>query len=311
MTGGRLTALTADDLDAAAALLEKRHARHRAYLPMLADIHARNVVEHAWIEASGSLAARDSDGQVRGYLLWHLRETETWGRFVWVDRADHASDDPEVTRDLYARAAQAWVDDGIVKHAIVVPAVAEDLHPWERLGFARMQVSALQQLLGDDRPPDPRVRPAGPDEIETAVRPFAAVIWEHQAASPTFTGLTTPTWDELRADWLETLAEDGIIHLVAEEDGQAVGHALVYPADDELGWPTCTARLAVVAVLPDHRGRGIGRALTEAALAAAHEAGHTHVETDWRITNLLASRTWPAMGFRPAFHRLWRVVGTG
>jgi hypothetical protein len=33
------------------------------------------------------------------------------------------------------------------------------------------------------------------------------------------------------------------------------------------------------------------------------------VATDWRVTNLLASRTWPRLGFAESFLRLHRLVG--
>ena len=53
---------------------------------------------------------------------------------------------------------------------------------------------------------------------------------------------------------------------------------------------------------------GIGVALTDASLAAAAEDGYTAMVTDWRVTNLLASRFWPTRGFRPAFYRLYRSI---
>jgi hypothetical protein len=40
----------------------------------------------------------------------------------------------------------------------------------------------------------------------------------------------------------------------------------------------------------------------------AHETGYPAVATDWRMTNLLSSRTWPRLGFRPTFYRLVRAI---
>lgn len=298
------------DLPAAARLLGARHERHRAAQPLLGPIDPRGAVERAWADATGGLVAHDGD-EVQGYLLWRLRENAVWGRFAWIDRADHAATDPEAIRDLYAVGAGDWVDLGVVRHGAVVPALPAELDPWERLAFARMQVHALRALPDEPPPADPRIRRSGPEGVDADVAPFARSIWEHQAATPAFTGLAAPTWDELRADWIETLEEPGSIHLVLEEDEAAIGHALVYPADDELGWPPATVRLAVVSVTPHRRGRGVGRALTQAAFREARQAGFEVIETDWRITNLLSSRAWPAMGFETVFHRLWRVTGTG
>jgi len=42
-------------------------------------------------------------------------------------------------------------------------------------------------------------------------------------------------------------------------------------------------------------------------MAWAHAAGYATMVTDWRATNLLASRFWPAR-FEPAFLRLYRSV---
>jgi GNAT superfamily N-acetyltransferase len=69
--------------------------------------------------------------------------------------------------------------------------------------------------------------------------------------------------------------------------------------------------LSTAAVLPGARGGGIGVALATRAIAWAREAGYGAVVADWRVTNLGASRFWPARGFRPAFHRMSRMIGIG
>ncbi len=72
--------------------------------------------------------------------------------------------------------------------------------------------------------------------------------------------------------------------------------------------PTGAGFLGFAAVLPEARGLGAGRALGEAVLVWARDAGHPTVVTDWRETNLLSSRTWPRLGFRPTFRRLYRAI---
>jgi GNAT superfamily N-acetyltransferase len=76
-----------------------------------------------------------------------------------------------------------------------------------------------------------------------------------------------------------------------------------------LSRPERAAFLGFAAVLTGSRGAGAGRALGEAVVSWAGEAGYRSVVTDWRATNLLSSRTWPRLGFRPTFHRLHRLVG--
>ncbi|MBA3412154.1 MAG: GNAT family N-acetyltransferase, partial [Actinobacteria bacterium] len=55
-------------------------------------------------------------------------------------------------------------------------------------------------------------------------------------------------------------------------------------------------------------GAGIGRALTAHVIAWAYEAGYPTMITDWRMTNMLASRFWPKRGFRTTFLRLYRSI---
>jgi hypothetical protein len=41
------------------------------------------------------------------------------------------------------------------------------------------------------------------------------------------------------------------------------------------------------------------------------ERNYDTIVTDWRVTNLLASRSWPKRGFRVSFLRLYRSIPPG
>jgi GNAT superfamily N-acetyltransferase len=60
--------------------------------------------------------------------------------------------------------------------------------------------------------------------------------------------------------------------------------------------------------LPESRGTGLGVALTDAGFAWAVREGYEAMVTDWRVTNLLASRFWPRRGFRASVLRLHRSI---
>lgn len=99
--------------------------------------------------------------------------------------------------------------------------------------------------------------------------------------------------------------------VVAERDGRVVGAFQLVPVElssvhSGLARPEGAALLAWAATEPDVRGSGAGVALTQAAFAWASERGYETMVTDWRVTNLLASRFWPARGFRETFLRLYR-----
>jgi GNAT superfamily N-acetyltransferase len=294
-----------EHVDGAAALLAGRHARHRAAEPLLpADVDFRAEVEAA--RGEGAAALRGD--AVVAYLLGERRENDVFGRHVWIDRAGCAAREPELVRDLYAHVAQAWVDAGHVRHFAVVPALAVELEPWCALGFARQQAHAVRESGGvPARRRAVTIRRAGVDDLDAAA-PLALLIWRHQAASPVFAGVPEPSPDEIRADWRETLAEQDVAYFLAERNGRPAGHALLYPAEPGLGTPEGAFNLAIVAALPEERGTGVGVALTEHALAWAHEQGRPALVADWRLTNLLSSRFFPRRGFRVAFERLYRSV---
>ena len=108
---------------------------------------------------------------------------------------------------------------------------------------------------------------------------------------------------------MDTLEDPDVALFVAERDGRAIGHATLYAADPDFGTPRDAVYLASTATLPEARGTGAAVALTAHALAWAREAGYGTMWTNWRVTNLLASRFWPARGFRPTYVRLHRAPG--
>lgn len=66
-----------------------------------------------------------------------------------------------------------------------------------------------------------------------------------------------------------------LLSLIAEHDGEIVGHVLFSPAAVVSGdSETPAVALAPVAVLPEHQKQGIGSALIEQGLAELRDAGH-------------------------------------
>ena len=300
-----------------AELLAARHRAHRAAEPLLPERYEDAAAAQAEVEAllaledsSGAVALRD--GRVVGYLLGAPRPNPIWGEHVWVELAGHAVEEPEDLRDLYAAAAGRWVDEGHVRHYALVPAsdpaarrrlVARRLRPAAR---ARDPGGARDGLAGGRAPRRGarcrRARRADPAAAAPSV------------ARPIFAGgLPAEDPDELRAEILEDLAKPEIGDLVVERDGRIVGAFELVPVELSsvhagLARPDGAALLGWAATHPDVRGSGTGVALTEGAFAWARERGHDVIVTDWRVTNLLSSRFWPARGFRETFLRLYRHI---
>jgi len=309
-----------DFLDEAAGLLTRRHVAHRVVEPGLPAAYEQPAVARAAIEelatddASGAVAIRG--GSVVGYLLGTPREGPTWGPNVWIEPAGHAVSEAEVVRYLYASAAARWVDEGRTSHYAVVPASDSALiDAWFRLGFGQQHVHAIRDApvtpLGESLP-GVEIRRATRDDIE-ALAELDLVLPAHQKHAPVFSTLATPTLEEARAEWDEDFDNPAFANFVAVTDGRVVGSAVGCSVTESslhsgIARPDDAAHLGFAAVREDARGAGVGRALGTTVLDWAAAEGYRWVVNDWRATNLLASRTWPQLGWRPTFLRLHRAI---
>jgi ribosomal protein S18 acetylase RimI-like enzyme len=306
-----------EHIDGAATLLEQRHARHVEAEPLLArevDYRAEIDALLAREGASGVVALRQ--GHPVGYLIGARRDDEWWGPNIWVEAAGHAVEEPEDVRDLYAAVAGDWVDQGRARHYALVPAHdAELVDAWFRVGFGGQHAHGIQEV-----PPRSEVTvPAGLEirkpnvvEVEELIDVDLALP-DHQARAPVFSTRPLPSREESRKEWLETLAGDEEHILVGYLDGRPVACWAFVPLErsgEHTGLTRAqkAAFLGFASTLPEARGSGIGVALTDAGFAWAAEQGYSVMVTDWRETNLLASRFWPRRGFRRTFLRLYRSI---
>lgn len=256
-------------------------------------------------EKSGAEALRDGDRVA--HLVGALGEAPSRGRYAWVGLGDHslaADEAPGLLADLYAAAGAPWVEGGHLTHIVEVPAEGPLPQVFFELGFGQEQVHASAPVRIEEpaAPEGATIRRAQPADIELLLD-VVGTIGEHQVGPPVWSGLPAPAREELRAAWVELLADETAVVLVAERDGASLGYVTFSP-----GGRPGVAHLAAAGTRPDVRGTGLGVALVEHALHRAHVAGFETVQLDWRSTNLLASRFWPRRGFRPTHLRLRRDV---
>lgn len=311
----------AADLPAAAQLLAGRHARHRLTQPLLPSDYedvkvALAEVTAVW-ESEGASGAVAVDGAaVTGYLLAAPKSSSGWGPNMWVEAAGQAIGDAEYMRDLYALAATQWVEQGRKAHYVLVPSDDPALiDAWFRLGFGSQHAHAIRPIPTAPLPsyPDLKVRRANRGDIDVLAE-LDLVLPNHQGLSPVFSAGEVPTLEEARADWEESIDDKDYATFVAEYDGQVIGSAIGCSLEKSsshigLARPDNAGFLGFAAVLPQFRGHGAGRALGETVLQWSADVGYDSVVTDWRVTNLLSSRTWPKLGFEQTFHRLHRLIG--
>jgi GNAT superfamily N-acetyltransferase len=314
---------TADVIDDAARLLAARHRAQRTIEPGLdpafEDVAAtRDAIVGLLATAGSSGAVARRSGSVVGYLIATPR-AGAWGASMWVEGAGHAVREAEadVVRDLYGSLAGGWVDAGMNRHTVIVPAMDVALvEAWFRSGFGQQHIHGIRE---PSAPGESVVVPEGMTlrKVERRdIEPLGQLdlaLYDHQRASPVFSMLAPATLDEQVASWAEDIDDQRFYNVVVERDGQVVGGATgcsIEVSSEHRGIvrPTRAGYLGFAAVLPEARGVGVGRVLGEAILVWSRDEGYPVVVTDWRETNLLSSRAWPALGFRPLFRRLHRAI---
>jgi GNAT superfamily N-acetyltransferase len=154
---------------------------------------------------------------------------------------------------------------------------------------------------------DVAIRPGTPDDFDDAAR-LELEMGESMRPAPSFSNMPLQTHEEVLAEWREDGDSDKYELFVAEREGRIVGHSLLYRRPPDLRVPKNSIDLGQASTEPEARGTGVGRALTAYVIRWAYEHGYPVMTTDWRMTNLWASRFWPKRGFRPTFLRLYRSI---
>ena len=187
---------------------------------------------------------------------------------------------------------------------------------WFRLGFGHQQVYAIRQTPpAAERTEAPQglvLRLARLDDLD-ALASLDVALPAHQALSPVFSRRALPTVEEARTEYEADFDDPRFTTFVVERDGAVIGSAIACAIEmssdhKSLALPPGAGFLGFASVLPEARGGGVGRLLGEAVLEWARETEREWVVTDWRMTNLLSSRAWPRLGFRPTFFRLHRAI---
>lgn len=129
------------------------------------------------------------------------------------------------------------------------------------------------------------VRPLHPDD-----RPALQAFYEDFEPKRAAQGLP-PLGAERVARWLDTVLSGGI-HLIAEREGELIGHALLVPMErpGELEY--------AVFLRQDVRGRGVGTELNHAAVEAARAGGARRLWLSVEPHNRAAIRSYEKVGFR-------------
>jgi ribosomal protein S18 acetylase RimI-like enzyme len=154
------------------------------------------------------------------------------------------------------------------------------------------------------------IRLATPNDKDSLYN-LGDTIVRYQMRAPVFATALPEEIIEYREGYAGLVDEDDVVVWLAEKNGRVLGMQAYFPvkADEtDLVNPPNSIELKVAATLESARGQGIGRQLTHLGLLHVKQNGYAYCGTDWRTTNLLSSRFWPHMGFRPIAYRLSRHI---
>ena len=135
----------------------------------------------------------------------------------------------------------------------------------------------------------PKVREAMAAEVERVLG-----MYEWLFAPP---GSVPPRWDadHARSAIAQAIEDPEAAVLVAEHRGELLGLCTAYLDMNSVRFgPRCWVE--DLAVSPDHRSQGVGKALLDAAKAWARERGATHLELDSAETRVDAHRFYEREG---------------
>jgi ribosomal protein S18 acetylase RimI-like enzyme len=121
------------------------------------------------------------------------------------------------------------------------------------------------------------MRPGRPDEADSIVG-----LWREADAEPT----TTDYPEKVR----QLMAADADAVIVAEDGGRLVGTVIA-------GWDHWRGNIYRLAVVPDQRGRGLGRHLLEEAVRRLGAAGAVRVSAIVVDDDEQATAFWTAVGW--------------
>jgi ribosomal protein S18 acetylase RimI-like enzyme len=157
------------------------------------------------------------------------------------------------------------------------------------------------------------VRPAGPADLSTIGRLGALLVRMHHELDPERFIAPTPQTERAYASFLGSqLEKANVVILVAERGGEVLGYTYAgVEGTDYMALRGPAGVLYDIVVAPAHRGRGVGRMLLDATLAALAARGAPRVVLSTAERNELAQRLFARAGFRRTMIEMTRELGDG
>jgi GNAT superfamily N-acetyltransferase len=302
-------------IEAAGALMAGEHAAARRAQPALPAAFDRPAACTAALQRLRDSGHTGLVALERGRPLAVMTATArgvgrgSYGRLPaeGVAVAPDLEDPTTVLARLYAQLAPELVAAGALRHHLNHVALPPLDTALSNLGFGRHHVYASQPAAPRSRPAGVQVRVGGADDLAAVAR--LSLVEVRFRATPPIYSLPNPRSLEEVLDDHRALHHGGATHLLATLDGRDVGLLTI-----ELASPAprlCAdgqPYIGPTATDPDARGRGVGRALVDTALAWAHDHGYRWVSVDFESANPLSRPFWLGNGFQPVGYGRLRIL---
>jgi ribosomal protein S18 acetylase RimI-like enzyme len=161
--------------------------------------------------------------------------------------------------------------------------------------------------------PSATIRPAAPGDLPAVGRLGALLVRVHHELDPERFIAATPRTEHAYASFLGAqLDEPGVVILVAERGGEVLGYTYAgLEGNDYMALRGPAGVLYDIVVDPAHRGRGVGRMLLSATVAALRVRGAPRVVLSTAERNESAQRLFARAGFRRTMIEMTRELDGG
>lgn len=318
----QFTVFQNEHIPQAADALVRQSAELRKRFPLLPERIQDKKAASSFLQAlceksKGKGCILLQQNEIVSFILGYYDKNPFFGDYMWVPFGGIVlphENSFEAFRALYTAAGELWIKDKILNHYLICPALDDWMQSAFSLSFGQEQVYAIAPLQGErdeiSLPDGLSMREIKPSDAGQLAQKCHWIA-EHLNRAPVWAPVPVEHMENIRAGYAELANDDTSTTWVALDGEEIVSYVCVYTEDigaiHYLGVPQA-AHFSIAATDPAYRGRGIGRALFTHILNIAREQGHDRIFTDWRITNLEASRYWPTFGFEPFSYRLLRRV---
>jgi GNAT superfamily N-acetyltransferase len=310
----KITSLTDEHLEDAAALVSNRFSHLRkqepllparytevsVLLPLLRSISA--TTEHGVAAIRGGRLV----GFLTGWLLPSFRGKRSTFSPEWANAAD-LDDSQLIYEEMYSHLAAEWVADKYVAHYIsIFSNDGEALRAFHWMGFGMAAVDAIRSL--ETIPTihkDVDIRLADLQDLEDVLTMDKA-LWQHIKGTPDF--LLSERKE--RSYYEESIKESEKSIWLAYYNDEPMAFMNLGPANDDV----CTiivdqktTSIYGAFTKENGRGKGIATALLNHALEFARAAGYQRCAVDFESMNLAGTRFW-LKHFRPVCFSLFRPI---